>query len=159
MSGGSLPANGLSGAAREFCRCPTLLVKNTSRRDATELSLLSSDRGDGDSHEEKASVYHWHSTSREPRSACCCCARFELRAFPSSRTNCSVCVRLRSSTGRRLVHGKRQNVTHPTSPLNIPIPRANPAQRCGVGCVEDDAHRRISERSSDQYHPSNRSPQ
>jgi len=36
----------------------------------------------------------------------------ELRAFPSSCTNCSVCVMLRSSTGRWLVHGKRQNVTN-----------------------------------------------
>jgi len=81
--------------------------QNTSRRDATELSLLSSDRGDGDSHEEKASVSHWQSTSREPRSACNCCARFELQAFPSSCTSCSVCVMLRSSAGRRPVYGKR----------------------------------------------------
>src|SRR5438477_319664 len=30
-----------------------------------------------------------------------------------------------------------KDVTQPTSALKIPIPRANPAQRCGAGCAED----------------------
>src|SRR4029077_16190103 len=56
-------------------------------------------------------------------------------------------------------YGKRQYVTQPTGAPKIAIPRANPAQRGGAGCAEDVAHRRISERSSAEYHPSNRSPQ
>src|ERR1700674_4078956 len=39
----------------------------------------------------------------------------------------------------------------PASASNIPIPRANPAQRCGARCVEDDPSRRTPERSSDDY--------
>src|SRR5260370_22088057 len=81
-----------------------------------------------------------------------------LRAFPSWY-KCSVCVMLRASAGRRPVYGKRQDVTQPTSALKIPIPGAIPAQRGGAGCAEDDAPRRISEPSSNEDHPSHRSPQ
>jgi AcrR family transcriptional regulator len=45
----------LVGDAFDYAWKLAVLVKNTSRRDATELSLLSSDGGECDSHEEKAS--------------------------------------------------------------------------------------------------------
>src|SRR4029077_6440159 len=61
------------------------------------------------------------------------------------------------ATDRPLVYGERQGITQPASASNIPIPRANPAQRCGVRCVEDDPSRRTPERSSDDYHPPDRS--
>jgi hypothetical protein len=63
------------------------------------------------------------------------------------------------ATDRPLVYGERQGITQPASASNIPIPRANPAQRCGVRCVEDDPSRRTPERSSDDYHPPDRSSQ
>src|SRR5258708_3817850 len=70
----------------------------------------------------------------------------------------SVCTILLALAGRRLVYGRRQNVTQPTS-IKIPIPRANPAQRGGAGCAEDDTHRRILERRSDASHQPNLTPQ
>jgi hypothetical protein len=63
------------------------------------------------------------------------------------------------ATDRPLVYGKRQGIIQPESTSNIPIPRANPAQRCGTRCVEGDTHPRILERSSDESRPTNRSPQ
>src|SRR5258706_9058701 len=80
--------------------------------------------------------------------------------FPFFKGRCwaSVYPILVALAGRRLVYGTRQNVTQPTS-IKIPIPRTNPAQRGGAGCAEDDTHRRILERSSDECHPPNRSPQ
>jgi hypothetical protein len=55
----------------------------------------------------------------------------------------SLCDTARIATDRPLVYGKRQRIIQPASASNIPIPRANPAQRCGTRCVEDDTHRRI----------------
>jgi len=36
-----------------------------------------------------------------------------------------------------------KGLPNPTSAYKIPLPRANPAQRGGAGCAEDDARRRI----------------
>src|SRR5882762_3245183 len=69
------------------------------------------------------------------------------------------CPILLPSTRERPVYGRPQSNTQPTSAFKIPIPRANSAQRGGAGCAEDDPHRRIPERSSDECHPPNRSPQ
>src|SRR5260370_301951 len=63
------------------------------------------------------------------------------------------------ATDRPLVYGKRQGIIQPASASNIPGPRADPAQRCSARCVEDDPSRRTPERSSDDYHPPDRSPQ
>src|ERR1700730_4305003 len=63
------------------------------------------------------------------------------------------------ATDERLVYGKRHGIPEPASASNIPISRANPARRCGARCVEDDASRRTPERSSDDYHPPDGSPQ
>src|SRR5258706_14863769 len=80
--------------------------------------------------------------------------------FPFFKGRCwtSVCAILLALAGRRLVYGTRQNVTQPTS-VKIPIPRTNTAQRGGARCAEDAPHLSIPERSSDECHPSNRSPQ
>ncbi len=51
------------------------------------------------------------------------------------RDNCwsSVCAVLPTPlTDRRLVYGRRQGVTQPTSAFKIPIPRANPVKRGGA---------------------------
>jgi PAS domain S-box-containing protein len=64
----------------------------------------------------------------------------------------SLCDTAGIATDRPPVYGKRQGITQPASASNIPIPRVNPAQRCGARCVADDSSRRTSERSSDHYH-------
>jgi len=61
-------------------------------------------------------------------------------------------------TGRWFM-AKRRGIIQPPSASNIPIPRANAAQRCGARCVEDDPSRRTPERSSDDYKPHDRSSQ
>jgi hypothetical protein len=66
--------------------------------------------------------------------------------------------------GLALIDDKRIAVPIPAGSIvavtiEIAIPHADPAQRGCAGCPEDDAHRRIPERSSDECHPPNRSPQ
>src|SRR5580700_4945820 len=76
------------------------------------------------------------------------------------RTQTSVlCDTAGIATDRPLVYGRRQGITQPASASNIPILRANPAQRCGARCVEDDPSRRTPERSSDDYRPPDRNSQ
>ena len=61
---------------------------------------------------------------------------------------------------KRPVYGKRQKITEPADSglSNIAVVPANPTQRGGAGCAEDDAHRCIPERGSDECHPPDRSP-
>ena len=83
----------------------------------------------------------------------------ELRitSWPAKVPVICLCDTAGFATERPLVYGKRQGIIQPASASNIPIPRANPAQRCGARCVEDDPSRRTPERSSDDYHTRDRS--
>src|SRR6266481_1091415 len=62
------------------------------------------------------------------------------------------------ATDKRLVYGKRQGITQPASASNIAVPCANPVERGGARCVEDDPFRCTPERSSDECHPPDRNP-
>src|SRR5262250_2983220 len=71
------------------------------------------------------------------------------------------CAMLLTLIDKRPVYGKRQKITEPadSSLSDIAVVRANPAERCGARCVEDDPSRRAPERSSDDNHPPDRSSQ
>jgi len=152
------------GCPREFCGCPWLLVKNTSRRDCdrTVSSVIRS--GMVGTSTMKRQVYRALARVQVGATKCVHVAvrGLRVRAFSSSCTNCSVCVMLRSSTGRRRPSSWQKSKRYPN--LQALSSSPPPAQHPATSEAVLDALKMMligasSGRSSDQCHPSNRSPQ
>src|SRR5207253_6945114 len=88
-------------------------------------------------------------------------SQLKKRSVKRVRDLSRACAMLLTLIDKRPVYGKHQKITEPpdSSLFNIAVVPANPAQRGSTRCAEDDAHRRIPERSSDECHPPDRSPQ
>src|SRR5260221_949647 len=85
-------------------------------------------------------------------------SRLCQRSAVAKNPDICLCDNAGIATDNRLVYGKRQGITQPASASNIAVPCANPVERGGARCVEDDPFRCTPERSSDECHPPDRNP-
>jgi len=115
-----------------------LVVKNILRHDATDRSLLSSDRGDEEPHRKRhvcgtGTVQVGTTKSVPPGEGGSSSALSPLHGQVLSHLFCPI---LLASTGGRLVYGRRQRITQPTSAFKIPIPRPNSASEAVLDALK-----------------------